>query len=117
MSLFHRDHEDPHVESPEDIFSVETPDGRLLDYRRDAFDQIFDTRDVEEMERQVAIGWLVIDQHEERHEIRPAVDGEFPAVSGLHLGGGGDLFTGGETVTVWTLGYLSDGAEGVPHEE
>lgn len=55
MSLFHRHHDDPHVDSPEDIFSVQVADGSLTDYRRDDFDQIFSTQDQEEMERQLGV--------------------------------------------------------------
>jgi hypothetical protein len=117
VSLFHRHHEDPRIESPEDVFTVETEDGRLLDYRRDAFDQIFSTKDYDEAQRQLGIGWLLLDQHEEHHAIRPDLDGESPAVTGLHLGGGTGLFSGGDTVTIWTLGFPSDGAEGTPHPE
>jgi hypothetical protein len=105
------------VDSPEDVFSVETPDGEVLDYRRADFDQIFSTEDADEMRRQIGIGWLLIDQSEKHREIRPDIDGEFPAVTGMHLGGGTGLFTGGDAVTVWTLGYLKDGVDGRPHEE
>jgi hypothetical protein len=116
VSLFHRHHEDPQIESPEDIFTVEMDDGALVDYRRDDFDQVFSTKDHEEAQRQIGIGWLLIDQHEEHHQIRPDIDGEFPAVTGQHLGGGTGLFTGGESVSVWTLGYLNDDAQGEPHD-
>ena len=117
MSLFHRHHEDPHVDSPEDVFTVQVADGSLLDYRRDDFDEIFSTRDQEEMERQLGVGWLLIDETTEHHEIRPDIDAEFPAVTGMHLGGGSGLFTGGDDVTVWTVGILKEDAVGAPHEE
>jgi hypothetical protein len=117
MSLFHRHHEDPRVESPEDVFAVQLADGSLRDFRRDDFDEIFATRDREEMERQLSVGWLLLDERTEHQAIRPDIDHEFPAVTGMHLGGGTGLFTGGDDVTVWTVGIVREGVAGTPHEE
>jgi len=52
------------------------------------------------MERRLGIGWLLMDERAEHHEIRPDIDHESPAVTGMHLGGGTGLFTGGDDVTV-----------------
>lgn len=117
MSLSHRRHEDPAVESPGDVFTVENADGTLVDYRRDDFDEVFSTREQKEMERQRGIGWLLMDERVEHHDIRPDIDHEFPAVTGIHLGGGTGLFTGGDDVTVSTVGILEKHAPGTPHQK
>jgi hypothetical protein len=117
MGLFHRHHEDPRVESAEDVFAVRLEDDSVVHHRRDDFDEIFSTEDREEMERQLSVGWLLLDERTEHHEIRPDIDHEFPAVTGIHLGGGTGLFTGGDEVTVWTVGILKEGSAGVPREE
>ena len=64
MSLFHHHHED--VERPEDAESFEVlgSDGVVRRYAREQFDLIFATTDPEEVQRQVDVGWVILDERQ-----------------------------------------------------
>jgi hypothetical protein len=120
MSLFHH-HEQDQGEAegavePKDAaaFDVLGADGRVMRYPREDFDEIFETADPDEVQRQVAHGWSILAQREETSGGRgPSGDDLIVGIEGLRVGG--QLgYARGETVTWYTLGFLKDGASGEP---
>ena len=122
MSLFHHhdegDDEAAGTPDPEDAasFDVLGPDGRVMRHARDDFDEIVETADPDEVQRQVAHGWSILAQHEVTSGGRgPSGDDLIVGIEGLRVGG--QLgYTRGETVTWYTLDFLKDGALGEPVE-
>jgi len=122
MSLFHRhdtsagDSED--AADPKDAASFEilAADGKVVRYAREDFDEIFETTDPDEVQRQVAHGWAILAQRDVESGGRgPSGDDLIVGIEGLRVGGMLG-YQRGETVTWYTLGYLKDGARGEPVE-
>jgi YD repeat-containing protein len=122
MSLFHK-HE-PNEGDPGDeggsadaaSYEVLEADGKVVRYARDAFDEIFETTDPDEVQRQVAHGWAILAQRDVESGGRgPSGDDLIVGIEGLRVGGMLG-YQRGETVTWYTLGYLKDGARGEPVE-
>ena len=112
MSLFH--HESGGLERPEDAASYEVlgGDGVVRRYAREDFDQIFSSTDPEEVQRQVALGWVVLDERQvERPGRGPSGEDLIPGIEGLRVGGVLG-YTASEPVTSYVIGYLRDGAVG-----
>jgi len=120
MSLFHHHETDGsdtgEAADPKDALSFEVlgTDGRVTRYPRDDFDEIFETADRDEVQRQVAHGWSVLAEREVTSGGRgPSGDDLIVGIEGLRVGG--QLgYERGETVTWYTLGFLKDGAAGEP---
>ena len=122
MSLFHK-HE-PGEADPGDAggpadaasFEVLEADGKVVRYAREDFDEIFETSDSDEVQRQVARGWSVLAQRDVESGGRgPSGDDLIVGIEGLRVGGMLG-YQKGTTVTWYTLGFLKDGAEGEPVE-
>jgi hypothetical protein len=116
VSLFHHDHE--HSQRPEDAasFDVLGDDGVVRRYARDDFDQMFVSTDADEVQRQVDVGWVILDERQmERRGHGPSGEDLIPGIEGLRVGGVLD-YTPGESVTSYVVGYLKDDASG-RHEE
>lgn len=120
MSLFHRPDEDgeeaAQTADPKDTasFDVLTADGKVVRYARDDFDEIFETADADEVQRQVAHGWSILAQRDVTSGARgPSGDDLMVGIEGLRMGGMLG-YSKGETVTWYTLGFLRDGAHGEP---
>ena len=116
MSLFHHHHED--VERPEDAESFEVlgSDGVVRRYAREQFDLIFATTDPEEVQRQVDVGWVILDERQvEAPGREPSGEDLILGIEGLHVGGVLDHGPG-TSVTSYVVGYLKDGAVGEPVE-
>jgi len=122
MSLFHK-HESEEGASeaagaPADAASFEVleADGKVVRYAREDFDEIFETADPDEVQRQVAHGWSVLAQRDVESGGRgPSGDDLIVGIEGLRVGGMLG-YQKGTTVTWYTLGYLKDGAKGEPVE-
>jgi hypothetical protein len=122
MSLFHHHERDggeaEEAVDPKDAGSFEVlgADGRVMRHARDDFDEIFETTDPDEVQRQLAHGWSILAQREVTSGGRgPSGDDLIVGIEGLRVGG--QLgYTRGETVTWYTLGFLTDGAVGEPVE-
>ena len=113
MSLFHREHE--HRDEPAE-FEVRGEDGVLRRYPREAFDMMVVTRDTAEVERQVGLGWALLDERTiPGSHGAPSADDLILGIEGLHVGGSPGAGAT-EDVTEYTIGYLSDGAQGEPVE-
>jgi hypothetical protein len=115
VSLFHHERQD--TEHPEDAASFDVLGGDgIRRYARAEFDEIFATTDAEEAQRQVDIGWVILDEREvEGPEREPSAEDLIPGIQGLRVGG----LLGYEqsaSVTRYVLGYLKDGAQGDPAE-
>jgi hypothetical protein len=122
MSLFHH-HESDDGDAGEAVdakdaasFEVLGADGRVMRYPREDFDEIFEAADPDEVQRQVARGWSILEQREVTSGGRgPSGDDLIVGIEGLRVGG--QLgYTRGETVTWYTLGFFKDGAPGEPVE-
>jgi len=114
MSLFRHQHEG--TERPEEAASFEVlgPDGTVERYAREQFDQIFVTTDRAEMQRQVDLGWIVLDERQVEGQRRgPSGEDLIPGIEGLRVGGVLG-YEASEEVTSYVLGYLRDGARGEP---
>jgi hypothetical protein len=114
LSLFH--HESDDHERPEEArsFAVLGDDGVVRRYARQDFDQIFSSTDSEEVQRQVALGWVVLDESQvERPGRGPSGEDLLPGIEGLRVGGVLG-FGPSETVTEYLVGYLKDGVAGRP---
>jgi hypothetical protein len=120
MSLFHK-HE-PEEGHPADeggcadaaSYEVLEADGKVLRYAREDFDEIFETTDPDEVQRQVAHGWSVLAQRDVESGGRgPSGDDLIVGIEGLRVGGVLG-YRKGTTVTWYTLGYLKDRAKGEP---
>jgi hypothetical protein len=113
MSLFHR-HERSEAGDPAEAASFEVldADGKVRRYAREDFDEIFESRDADEVQRQVAHGWAILDERDEETGARgPSGDDLIVGIEGLRVGGMLG-YQKGETVTRYTLGYLKDDAQG-----
>ena len=114
MSLLHHRHEE--AARPEDAASFEVlgDDGVVRRYARQDFDQIFVSNDPEEVQRQVDIGWLILDERQVETPGRgPSGEDLIPGIEGLRAGGVLD-YAPGEWVTSYVVGYLKDDAPGRP---
>ena len=117
MSLFHHHHHHD-LERPEDAesFDVLCDDGAVRRYARQDFDEIFSTTDAEEARRQVAVGWLLLDERQvEAPASGPSGDDLIPGIEGLRAGGVLG-YAPSEVRTSYVVGYLKDGASGRPVE-
>ena len=116
MSLFHHHHED--ADRPEDAasFDVLGADGVVRRYARGDFDQIFVSTDPEEVQRQVGLGWVILDERQIDTAGR-GTSGEdlIPGIEGLRVGGVLG-YAPGESATSYVVGYLKDDASGRPEE-
>ena len=116
MSLFHHHHQE--LERPEDAesFDVLGDDGAVRRYARQDFDEIFSTTDAEEAQRQVAVGWLILDERQVETPARgPSGEDLIPGIEGLRVGGVLG-YAPSESRTSYVVGYLKDGASGRPVE-
>ena len=120
MGLFrHKDHGKGHGEALDpraaESFEVVGDDGVVRRYARQEFDELFETSDEDEVRQQVERGWLVLGERAVREGARgPSPEFDLlPGVEGLRSDG---LFgyEQGEERTVYTLGFLKDGAVGTP---
>jgi hypothetical protein len=114
MSLFHHGSDDP--ERPEDAasFDVLCDDGVVRSYARQDFDQIFSSTDPDEVQRQVALGWVVLDERQVESPGRgPSGVDLIPGIEGLRVGGVLG-YEPSEPVTSYVVGYLRDGVVGKP---
>ncbi len=109
MSLFHRDHE--HHDEPAE-FEIRGEDGALLRYPREAFDMIVITRDPAEVERQLSLGWALLDERTASGGYAtPSADDLILGIDGLHVGGSPGAKAAGDVIE-YTIGFLADGARG-----
>ena len=122
MSLLHKHKPDEgdtgDAGGPADAASFEVleADGKVVRYAREDFDEIFETTDPDEVQRQVAHGWSVLAQRDVESGGRgPSGDDLIVGIEGLRVGGMLG-YQKGTTVTWYTLGYLKDGAQGEPVE-
>ena len=109
MSILHRhEHHDDDQRSGADTYEVLDADGRIVEYARDDFDMIVKTTDPEEVQRQVGLGWVILDEREVDRPGRGA-SGEdlIPGIEGLRVGGVLG-YEAGTTVTAYTIGFLRD---------
>jgi hypothetical protein len=114
LSLFHH-HSDEH-ERPEEAQSFEVlgDDGVVRRYARQDFDQIFSSTDPEEVQRQVDLGWVVLDERQVEAPGRgPSGEDLIPGIEGLRVGGV-LAYEPPEPVTTYVIGYLRDGVVGRP---
>jgi hypothetical protein len=113
MSLFHRhEHEDEYDPADAASFEVLCADGTVRRYERSSFDGIFESTDADEVQRQVAHGWVILDEHEVESGRRgPSGDDLIVGIEGLRVGGMLG-YQKGETATRYTVGYLKDDAQG-----
>jgi hypothetical protein len=109
LSLF--DHQEE-ARRPEDAESFEVlgEDGVVRRYARQDFSQIFTSTDPDEVQRQVAVGWVVLDERQVEVPGRgPAGEDLIPGIEGLRVGGVLG-YEASSSVTQYVVGYLSDGA-------
>jgi hypothetical protein len=114
VSLFDHESEDPG--RPEDAasFDVLGDDGVVRGYARQDFDQIFTSTDPDEVRRQVAMGWVVLDEREVDGPGRgPSSEDLLPGIEGLRVSGALD-YESSEPVTRYVVGYLKDAVVGQP---
>jgi hypothetical protein len=114
MSLFH--HKGDDAERPEDAasFDVLGADGTILRYARQDFDQIIVTTDPDEMQRQVDIGWVILDERQSETPGRgPSGEDLIPGIEGLRVSGVLG-YEEGVSVTSYVIGFLKDDALGEP---
>ena len=120
MSLFHRKHHAHHDEADPraaESFEVLSGDGTILRYARDDFAELFETDDAAEVQQQVERGWVILDERTDRRGGRgPSPDTDLiPEMSALRTGGM-FAYEPGDERTVYTLGFLKEGAVGTPEE-
>jgi hypothetical protein len=116
VSLFHRHDNEADEPAAAPFFDVPGADGTVVRYARDDFDQIFMTTDPEEAQRQVGLGWVILDERQVQGPGHgPSGEDLIPGIEGLRVGGVLG-YEGGETTTSYTVGYLKDGARGEPVE-
>jgi hypothetical protein len=116
VNLLHHRHEE--AAHPEDAASFEVlgADGVVRRYARQDFDQIFVSTDPEEVQRQVDLGWVILDEREVETAGRgPSGEDLIPGIEGLRVGGVLD-YAPGESLTSYVVGYLKDDASGRPEE-
>jgi hypothetical protein len=123
MALFHEHgndkRESENAADPKDAASFEilAANGKVMRYARDDFDEIFETADPDEVQRQVAHGWAILAQREVTSGARgPSGDDLIVGIEGLRVGGVLG-YTEGTTVTWYTLGFLKELAQGQPVEQ
>jgi len=110
VSIFGHHHED--ADSPEDAKSFEVlgEDGTIRRYARQDFDHIFTSTDPEEVRRQVALGWIVLDERQvESGGKGPSGEDLIADIEGLRVGGVLG-YVASERVTQYVVGYLNEGA-------
>jgi hypothetical protein len=112
MGLFHRhDPQDASQADDASSFEVVDADGKIVRYVRAEFDEIVQTVDPDEVERQVDHGWVILAERQvESPGSGPSGVDLLPGIEGLRVGG---MFgyERGESVTEYTIGYLKDGAQ------
>jgi hypothetical protein len=112
MGLFHRHgSQDANDADEATSFEVVDPDGKIVRYARGEFDEIVQTIDPDEVQRQVAHGWVILAERQvESPDSGPSGVDLLPGIEGLRVGG---MFgyQRGESVTEYTIGYLRDGAQ------
>ncbi len=112
MSLLHHHREE--AERPELAASFEVlgADGVVRRYAREDFDQIFVSVDPDEVQRQVDVGWVILDERQVETPGRgPSGEDLIPGIEGLRVGGVLG-YAPGESVTSYVVGYLKDDALG-----
>ena len=110
MSLFL--HQPAAAERPKEApsFQVLGDDGVVRRYARADFEKIFTSSDAEEVQRQVELGWVILDERQVEAPGRgPSGADLIPGTEGLRLGGLLD-YAPGESVTSYLVGYLKDDA-------
>jgi hypothetical protein len=86
----------------------------MWESQRPGFDQIFSRADPKEVLRQVALGWVILDERQvERPGSGPSGEDLIPGIEGLRVGGVLG-YAPGESVTSYVVGYLKDDASGRP---
>jgi hypothetical protein len=116
VGLFH--HHQQNAERPEDATSFEVldADGVVHRHAREDFDQIFVSIDPDEVQRQVDVGWVILDERQVDTPGRgPSGEDLIPGIEGLRVGGVLE-YAPRETVTSYVVGYLKDDAAGSPEE-
>ena len=116
MSLFHREDRDGERarHTADTSFEVVGADGRILRYARDDFDEIFETADPAEVQQQLDRGWVVLDERLERRGGRgPSAMDTIPETDALRAVGVFP-YRNPDDVTIYTLGYLKEDAQGAP---
>lgn len=114
MSLFHHHHND--LERPEFAASFEVlgDDGVVRRYARQDFDQIFSTTDLEEVRRQVGLGWVVLDERQVEMAGRgPSGEDVISSIEGF---GGVPGHQAATSLTSYVVGYLKDDVRSQPLE-
>jgi hypothetical protein len=116
VSLLH--HHRAEAERPEDATSFEVlgAEGVVRRYAREDFHQIFVSVDPDEVQRQVGVGWLILDERQVDTPGRgPSGEDLIPGIEGLRVGGVLS-YAPGESVTSYVFGYLKADASGRPEE-
>ncbi len=114
MSLFHHQHGEAERPEAATSFDVLGDDGVVRRFAREDFDQIFASTDAEEVQRQVELGWVILDEREVEAPGRgPSGEDLISGIQGLRVGGVLD-YAPGESVTSYVVGYLKDDARGKP---
>ena len=112
MGLFHHQHAEEERAEDAASFDVLCDDGVVRRYAREDFDQIFMTTDAEEVQRQVDVGWMILDERQIETPGRgPSGDDLIPGIEGLRVGGVLS-YTPGASVTSYVVGYLKDDVSG-----
>ena len=112
MRLFHHQHAEEERAEDAASFDVLCDDGVVRRYAREDFDQIFVSTDAEEVQQQVAVGWVILDERQvETPGHGPSGEDLIPGIEGLRVGGVLD-YTTGEAVTSYVVGYLKDDVSG-----
>jgi len=113
MSIFHH-HRHEGDDTPAS-YEVLGDDGRVRRYARETFDMIVETKDPEEVEREVERGWVILDERQVTSGARgPSGDDLIVGIEGLRVGGVLG-YAPGETLTQYTIGILREDA--APLEE
>ncbi len=116
MGLFH--HERTEAERAEDAasFDVLGDDGVVRRYARADFDQVFVSTDADEVQRQVDVGWVILDERQVETPGRgPSGEDLIPGIEGLRVDGVFGCAQGG-SITSYVVGYLKDDASRRPGE-
>jgi hypothetical protein len=109
LSLFGHQEE---ARRPEDAESFEVlgEDGVVRRYARQDFSQFFTSTDPDEVRRQVALGWVVLDERQIEVPGRgPSGEDLIPGIESLRVGGALG-YEASSSVTQYVVGCLSDGA-------
>ena len=112
MRLFHHQHAEEERAEDAASFDVLCDDGVVRRYAREDFDQIFVSTDAEEVQQQVAVGWVILDERQvETPGHGPSGEDLIPGIEGLRVGGVLG-YAPGEAVTSYVVGYLKDDVSG-----